>query len=187
MATDPVRPVCTTWVGRLSRVFAWLGGGLLLLLAVLMVVLVVASACFDFADEGLEELKWHLFGACFLFGMAECMAHNEHVRVDLISSRFPPRLQAAVECLTLGLIALPALALIAWYGIDFAERAWDHRIRSSNPDGLGQRWIIRSCISLGFGLLLLQVAARVVDAFLLVIGHSRPAEIDDPSTDGDRL
>lgn len=111
-------------IGRWSAWWATLAGVLALVLAVLTVVLVVARYSFAWTQNGWDELRWHLFGAIFLFAMAGCLGAGGHVRVDVLHQRLSPRMRAGIDLFLTVMVLLPFCALMVWYGSRFAQSAW---------------------------------------------------------------
>src|SRR5690606_41657697 len=60
------------------------------------------------------ELQWYLFGAIFLLAAGYTVLRNEHVRVDVISSRLPERVQFYMEIIGIVFFIFPAAGLIFW-------------------------------------------------------------------------
>ena len=46
------------------------------------------------SSVAVQELEWHLFAMIFLLGAAFSLKHDQHVRVDVLYSRFSPKGQA---------------------------------------------------------------------------------------------
>ena len=70
----------------------------------LTLVVVVVSAgnaivrkVFNTSSNAWLELQWYLFGAIFLLTAGYTYLRNEHVRVDVLSSRFPTKAQVLIE------------------------------------------------------------------------------------------
>jgi len=49
---------------------------------------------FDYSSNGWLELQWYLYSGFFLVGAGYTLLRNEHVRIDIISSRLKPRTRA---------------------------------------------------------------------------------------------
>lgn len=108
------------------------------------------------------EFATMLTGANWVLGAALVLGLGGHVRTDLFSQRFPPRLTALVDLLGYLLLALPLLAWLAvrlWghflTGLDSGERtgasAWNPPV-----------WPMRLVLFVGFALLTLQVVVEVL-------------------------
>ena len=66
---------------------------------VLIVVLISAGNAvmrytINYSSNAFLEIQWYLFGLIFMSCAAYTLLRNEHVRIDLISSRFSKRGQA---------------------------------------------------------------------------------------------
>lgn len=135
-----------------GRVIAWLS-----LLLVLVTVLDVSLRYFFSAGSvAVQELEWHIFSFLFLLTAGYTQAKDAHVRVDVLYSRFPRKLKAAVDFLGTLVFLVPFCILIIWTSIPFVESAYMHGEGSPDPGGLPYRFVVRSAVPLGFCLLLLQ-------------------------------
>ena len=56
---------------------------------------------------------------------AYTLAHNEHVAIDLITSKFSVRKQAAINVVTYLLFFFPFTAIVFVKGIKFAKASWE--------------------------------------------------------------
>src|SRR3954466_8397514 len=78
------------WIGRKV---AWLG-----LAAVLVCTTsAIARYALNIGSNAWLENEWYLNPAVFLFVGGYTFNRNEHVRIDVLSSRFPARVQAWIE------------------------------------------------------------------------------------------
>lgn len=171
------------WLGWLATGAAAVAAALTGLLALLTLALVVARYCFAWNDTGLEELKWHLFGTAVMLGGAWCLAHDGHVRMDLVYGRLPRRARAVIDALAMLLIVLPFCGLVAWYGAEQTLDSFERGELSRNAGGLTNRWFIRSTIPIGFTLLGLQGLAQLLRALVVAVGGARSNDAidEDPS------
>lgn len=115
---------CCRWTDRWSGWWTWLAGWLAVVLAVLVVALVLLRYCFSWTHNGLDELRWHLFGAIFLLALAGCLRDGGHVRVDLVSQRLPPRAQAVIDLVLTLAVLLPFCAVMIHRGGRDVVRTW---------------------------------------------------------------
>jgi TRAP-type mannitol/chloroaromatic compound transport system permease small subunit len=60
----------------------------------------------------MQELEWYLFGTVYLLAGGYTMLYNEHVRVDIVYSRFSPRRRAWVDFVLLFVFFFPSCILI---------------------------------------------------------------------------
>ena len=116
----------------------------------------------------LEELQWHLYSIGFLLGLSYAYQADSHIRVDVIHERFGPQVQAWIELYGIVLFLLPLITMILIFSVPFVISSYTLNEVSQSPGGLPLRWVIKACLPLGFGLLLLAVISRLsrVWAFL---------------------
>ncbi|MFO1233878.1 MAG: TRAP transporter small permease subunit [Rivihabitans pingtungensis] len=57
--------------------------------------------------------QWYMFSAVFLLCAGHALLHNEHIRIDLLSSRYDPRTRAWMELLGT-LVFLFPVGLVLW-------------------------------------------------------------------------
>lgn len=174
----------SVWIVRLS---SWL------LVAILAAVLVsIAAGIFrltSFATwenevflfgsglslNSMQELQWHLFAILLMLTGAGTLHRNRHVRVDVISARFSPRVTLTVEILGDLLLLLPFCILMIDRSIPLLELAWRTAERS-NENGLTDRWFVKSFVPVGFALLSVLGVTRAVRNLLTLIGAAPPGE-----------
>ncbi|WP_417804706.1 TRAP transporter small permease subunit [Thalassospira lucentensis] len=118
----------------------------------------------------LQELEWHLhtglFMLCFGFGYIR----DSHVRIELIRDNLRPRTRAIVEMIGGIICVLPFCALVLYFGFDFVARSFDAHEVSASTTGLTHRWIIKSTIPIGFGLLAMAGLSVFLKCFVFVFG-----------------
>lgn len=96
-----------------SEGFMWISCGLLILIAVLTTSDVISRSLFDFAIPGTIELV-ELMLACTVFlGMVYAATKQAHVRVTVLFTRFPKRIQRVLEPIML-FIGAVVFALVSW-------------------------------------------------------------------------
>lgn len=140
---------CNEWVGRLV---SWV---VVLLVAVVFIDVVMryaANTSFVFT----QELEWHLFGFIFLMGAGYTLLYDQHVRVDVVYQRLSERGQAWINVLGCLFFLFPGAILIIYTSFGFAREAFVFMEGSPDPGGIPFRFIIKSCVPLGFLLLLFQ-------------------------------
>ncbi len=163
-------------LNRIGGAFSWIW----VILMAIIVLNVLLRYVFGEGRIEFEEMQWHLYAVGWLIAQSFCFVHDDHVRVDLIHDYFSPKGQAWVELLGSLLLLLPFIMLVLWYAVPFIEYAIETGERSNAPGGLGHRWIIKSFLFIGFGLLLLAMLSRLsrVCALLFGWGESLPDNDD---------
>lgn len=157
-------------VDAFGRFFSWSW----IILMVLVVANVILRYFFASSFVALEELQWHLYAIGFMIGLSYCVLKDGHVRVDVVAERLSHKKRALIELLGLGLMLIPFCLFVLYYAYPFVERAYLIGEISGSPGGLPMRWLIKSVILIGFGLLLLAAVARLVRALSLLTGFPRP-------------
>ena len=150
---------------RIGRALYWL---------VLLMVLVSAGNAvfrylFNLASNALLELQWYLFSAVFLLCAGYTLLEDEHIRIDVISSRLAPRTRAWIDVFGTLLFLLPVSMLILWLSWPVFVNAWTSDEISSNAGGL-IRWPARLLVPLGFFLLGLQGMSELVKRIAFLRG-----------------
>jgi TRAP-type mannitol/chloroaromatic compound transport system permease small subunit len=116
---------------------------------------------FSLSSNAWLEVQWYLFAVCVLMGAAAVLTVNEHVRVDVMYSRYPPRSKAWVDLLGIVFFLMPAMVLIAWMSWPWFLDSWRLMERSSNEGGL-IRWPVKILLPLGFFFLSLQGVSEII-------------------------
>ena len=133
------------------------------------------------------EGQWHLYGAAFLCAGGYVLMVDEHVRVDVLSQRFGPRLRAWLDLAVLLLCVVPICVLLVGLGGWLAMRSFSIGETSWHPGG-PVHWPVLMCIPLGFGLLGLQALSEAVKRAGFLLGRREKAslvEADLPEFFGD--
>lgn len=110
---------------------------------------------------GVGELQWHLFALMVMLAGAYTMQQEQHIRVDVLSSRMSQRMRLAVDLCGDLLLLLPFFALLLWFSLDSVARAYQFA-EQSNSGGLVDRYLIKAVLPLGSGLLLLCALGRIL-------------------------
>lgn len=144
----------TTAIGR---AVSWL----LLAAIVVAVANALARKLLGLGSNAWLELQWLLFSAVFLLAAPWTLKSNEHIRIDIVSSRLSARQRAWLDIAGHILFLLPVAALIVWTSAPFAALSIAQAEGSSNFGGLPQ-WPLKILIPLAFGLLLLQGLSELI-------------------------
>jgi TRAP-type mannitol/chloroaromatic compound transport system permease small subunit len=149
-------------------------GKLASLLAIpLMLVILYDVIQRKFGGQGsikLQELEWHLHTGLFMLCFGFAYIRDSHVRIELIRDNLRPRTRAIVEMLGGIICVLPFCALVLYFGFDFVARSFESHEVSASTTGLTHRWIIKSAIPIGFGLLAMAGLSIFLKCFVFVFG-----------------
>ena len=131
----------------------------------------------------LQELEWHFHAAIFSLWMGYCYTINAHPRVDSFLEGKSYRRRAWIELFGCLLLALPYVALVAYFSLSFVAGSYAVNEQSDSTVGLTHRWLIKGIFAVGLWLVvlgILSVLLRVVvflfsgkpaDEVNLQIGH----------------
>ena len=151
-----------------SRAVDWLNEhiGRLAYWLVLIVALISAANAtsryaLNVASNAWLELQWYLFAAIFLLCAGYTLLHNEHIRIDVVSSHLSRRTQIWIDIFGLIFFLLPMTLFIMWLSWPIFMNAWTSGEVSGNAGGL-IRWPARLLIPVGFFLLSLQGLSELV-------------------------
>ena len=140
--------------------------GRLVYWCVLIMVLVSAANAtsryaLNRASNAWLELQWYLFAVVFLLCAAYTLLHNEHIRIDVVSSRLSRRTQIWIDIFGLIVFLLPMTLFIMWLSWPIFMNAWTSGEISGSAGGL-IRWPARLLVPLGFFLLSLQGFSELI-------------------------
>ncbi len=138
---------CTSWIA--------------LVIVLLMATNVVLRYSFSIGTVWAQELEWHLLVPLILFGMSYGLRHGEHVRVDIVYSRFSARNRLIVDLVS-ALLTAAVSVLIIWLSLHYVGQSYVIDEGSPDPGGIPHRFIIKALIPVGFALLLVQAAANAL-------------------------
>ena len=149
-------------VGRLSY---WL---------ILVMVLISAGNAtvryaFDRSSNAWLEIQWYLFSAVFLFCAGYTLLHNQHVRIDVITSHLSRRARAWIDILGTLFFLLPMAIAIMWMSWPVFVDAYVHHEVSTNAGGLIV-WPARLMVPIGFFLLVLQGFSELIKRIAFLRG-----------------
>ena len=161
----------TSWVGRWV---AWL------VLAAVLISAINAAVrkLFNTSSNAYLEIQWYLFAAVFLLAAGYTLMRQEHVKIDVISSRFSKRTQIWIDVVGLVLFVLPLVFNVIRLSLPLVIRAYEMNEYSQNAGGL-IRWPVFAVLPLGFLLLGIQAVSELIKRIAFLRGL-----IPDPTQKG---
>lgn len=142
----------------------------------LVVVAAVISAgnalirkLFDTSSNAWLEMQWWLFAAVFLLAAPWTLALNEHIRIDIVSQRFSPRLRNIIEVIGHVFFLMPMAAIVVWTSWPFFVSSYLQNEQSSNYGGLPQ-WPAKLLIPLAFAILFIQAVSELIKRVAIMRG-----------------
>jgi len=158
------------WQERFGRGVSWLS----LAMVVIVFADVISRYVFRVTSGAMQELEWYLFGTLYLLAAGYTLLHDEHVRVDILSSKLSPRRRAALDFVLFWVFFFPSCLLVIYTAWPFVKSAWSVWEGSPDPGGLPLRWLLKSMIIVGFVLLLLQGVSQTIKSFYWAMGWESP-------------
>lgn len=159
-------------VRRIAEITAWFN----VLLIGIIVVQVVLRYGFNNGQVVLEELMWHFYAVAFMFGMAYAITNDSHIRVDLVHMNLSRRTQHIIEILGICLLLMPVLFILFDHSLGWVADSYRVDEGSSSPQGLPNRWIIKSVLPLTVFLMFLAALARLIQEVLLLLHYGKEPE-----------
>jgi TRAP-type mannitol/chloroaromatic compound transport system permease small subunit len=147
---------------RIGIAVAWLGIPLIILTAAIEPL---ARWIGWSGDAPFSEASTVAFLAATMTSFGYAYAAGAHVRLDVLSRRFPPRMSAALELAGTVLILLPLCALIVVDGFDSTWRSFVQGERWADT-AWELQWAVRLWVPFGFALLMIAGLASTLRAIL---------------------
>ena len=150
------------------------GVGQVLIWLVLIMVLISAGNAvmryaFNISSNAFLEMQWYLFAAVFLGCAGYTLLNNEHIRIDVVSSRFSARTRAWIDVFGTLCFLFPVAGYIMYLSWPIFMNAWVSGEISSNAGGL-IRWPARLMIPVGLFLLVLQGVSELIKRLAFIQG-----------------
>ncbi|SDL36125.1 TRAP-type mannitol/chloroaromatic compound transport system, small permease component [Franzmannia pantelleriensis] len=162
----------STWMGK---VFAW---------SILILTFVVSYEVFMRYVMGAPttwayDTSYMLYGTLFMMAGAYALAHNAHVRADVVSRYFPVRVQAGMDLALYLVFFYPGILALLFYGWDFFALSYRQNEHSSytpgGPPVYPYKFVIPACSA----LLALQGLAEVSRCVLCLKHGKWPRRLGD--------
>ena len=115
----------------------------------------VVRKAFNYSSNGFLEVQWYLYAWSFLVAAGFTLLHREHVRIDVLNSRLPKKVQVWIDIIGFALFLTPLCLLVLYLGIPMLVSKFASGEMSPNPGGL-IRWPVWLALPIGFVLLMLQ-------------------------------
>ena len=168
---------------KLSQLIDWLvervGKGafwLVLVMTIISASNAVVRFVFNYSSNGLLEIQWYLFAAVFLLCSPYTLQKNEHVRIDVVSSKFSARGLAIIDIIGTIFFLLPMVVLVLWLSLPLVADSIKINEMSANAGGL-LRWPVKILLPIGFTLLALQGISELIKRIAFLGGL-----IEDPNS-----
>jgi len=150
---------------RVGKIAAW---------AIVVAILVSAVNAiirrfFGVSSNAWLELQWYLFGAVFMLCAAWTLICNEHIRIDIVSSRLSKRSRDWIDIIGHLFFLLPFVGLLLWLSVPYFLKSYESGEVSSNAGGL-LIWPAKGLILLGFISMAFQWLSELIKRIAIMQG-----------------
>ena len=163
------------WITEhIGRAVYWL----LLAAVVISTTNAIVRKAFNMSSNAYLEAQWYLFAAVFMLGAGYVFLHDQHVRIDVLSSRLSRRAQVWIDVIGISVFLLPLCGFLVWTALPSLMTAWETKEVSASPGGL-IRWPLYALVPIGFSLLALQALSELFKRVGFLAGqcpdpHAKP-------------
>jgi TRAP-type mannitol/chloroaromatic compound transport system permease small subunit len=126
----------------------------------------------------LQELEWHFHAAIFSLWMGYCYTINAHPRVDTFTENLTHRGRAWIEFWGCIILALPYMALVAYYSLDFVAGSYRLGEQSDSTVGLTHRWIIKGIYAAGLWMVVLGILSVFFRVIVFLFSNKSEDEVN---------
>jgi TRAP-type mannitol/chloroaromatic compound transport system permease small subunit len=148
-------------IDRFNDAFAWLAEWGVVLSCFISAGNAIVRYGIGMSSNAWLEIQWYLFAMAVMFGAAQVLRVNEHVRVDLAYARYSTHGKVYVDLFGFIVFMLPVLAMMLYFSWPMFLDRWHSGEMSQSAGGL-IRWPVVLTMPLGFALLLLQTLAEII-------------------------
>ena len=170
----------STWFGKL---FAWL---------IVALTLTISWEVFSRYVLGnphawMLDFQIMLYGTLFMMAGAYTLAHNGHVRGDVLYGFFKPRTQAWIDLILYVVFFLPGVIAMTWAGVTFAQEAIAIREQTFSAEPLPV-YPFKAIVPIAGALLLVQGLVEMVRCVQCIRNGKWPPRTEDvEEVDVDKL
>jgi TRAP-type mannitol/chloroaromatic compound transport system permease small subunit len=154
-------------IDRIGRITGWCA----LAIVLVMAYNVLLRYLFRTGSVAMQELEWHLMAPICMLGLSYAILKDGHVQVDILYGHMPERMRRVIDFISTVLVVIVVFILLK-LSIPYVEQSYRIGEKSPDPGGLTNRWILKSMLPLGFGLLLVQSTAAMLRAIIPLIDPS---------------
>jgi TRAP-type mannitol/chloroaromatic compound transport system permease small subunit len=142
---------------------------LILASTVISAVNAAVRKAFNVSSNAYLEVQWYLFAAAFLLASAYTLLNGEHVKIDVIYSRWSKRTQIWIDVMGFIFFLLPFCTAVLWFGVPFFLQGYRSNELSPSAGGL-ILWPVYAMMPLGFFLLMLQGISELIKRIAFLQG-----------------
>ncbi|GHC17753.1 TRAP transporter small permease subunit [Aidingimonas halophila] len=125
------------------------------------------------------DTSYMLYGTLFMMCGAYALSNNAHVRADVLSRYFPPRLHAGLDLVLFLLFFYPGVIALVWNGFDYFATSFRQDEHSSFTPGGPPLYPFKFVIPFAAVLLMLQGVAEIGRCIICLREGNWPARPGD--------
>jgi TRAP-type mannitol/chloroaromatic compound transport system permease small subunit len=156
-------------VARIEWVIDRIGQAASLLSLVIIVLMagnVLLRYSLSLGTVWAQELEWHLLAALILFGMSYALLRGDNVRVDIFYSKYSPQTKRWVDIVS-AILTMSIAVIMVFLSWKYVCQSYSIAEKSPDPGGIAMRWLLKSLLPLGYGLLFLQSFGALLKLWFL--------------------
>lgn len=150
---------------QIGKKVAWL----ILVAVVVAAVNAIVRKAFNVSSNAWLELQWMLFGAVFLLCASWTLQVKEHIRIDIVNSLLPRRVQRWIDLIGHTLFLMPFCLLMVYHSWPFFTRSYAINEQSLSAGGLAQ-WPAKGLVVIGFVMLTVQGVSEIIKQVAIMRG-----------------
>lgn len=154
-------------IDRLLTAFARVGAWAAILL-MLVVCYDVGSRYFGVPkpfglnSTKVQESQYWLHTALFALVIAYAYLRQAHIRIDLVRSRLPRKVQFVIEMVGCLLFLIPASVIVGWLALNYTIASYESGEVSKSVIGLSYTWILKGFMPLMYALMALAGVSQFI-------------------------
>ena len=166
-----------TACGFLGECAKWLAP----ILVGVVATIVVQQYVFGVASAAFQELVVYLHAALFLLVAPATLRANGHVRVDIFYGGLSTKRRAIVDLLGAYVLLAPTCIMIVMTAAPYVDAAWRVLEGSREASGIDLVFALKTLIPAFAVFMLIQAAAIVARAALVITGHATDVFDNEPA------
>lgn len=131
----------------------------------------IVRKAFNMSSNAYLEAQWYLFAAVFMLGAGYVFLHDQHVRIDIVSSRLKRKTQVWIDVIGITVFLIPLCIVVAKMALPSVLLSIQTQEVSANPGGL-IRWPLYLLVPIGFSLLCMQALSELFKRIAFLTGHA---------------
>jgi TRAP-type mannitol/chloroaromatic compound transport system permease small subunit len=121
-----------------------------------------------------------------MLGAGYVFLHDQHVRIDVLSSKLKRTTQIKIDVIGIIFFLLPLCVFVVWTSLPSVMTAIQTKEVSASPGGL-IRWPLYMLVPVGFSLLAIQSLSELFKRMAFLTGHGPDPHAKPEKTEEEKL